>query len=167
MLAVRAALQPALAGHQLPAQAVHRRLAQQPPASVRSMAGAAGGQAAAGQGWARAGPWPGRQEGEGDQAVLIGRHRRGLREAWVGQGVAGFCPQVLQGWQGGLEASVGVQATAQVTLLSASQLGMMCVTAICLMCSAYQMATAAESEQLPSHAKCYEASQIAPCYRRA
>lgn len=126
---MRAAQQPALAGHQLPAQAVHRRLAQQPAASVRSMAGAAGGQAAAGQGLARGGPWPGRPECEGDQAASIGRHRRGFREAWVGQGAAGFCLQVLQGAQGGLEASVGVQATTQATLLMASQLGMMCVTA--------------------------------------
>jgi hypothetical protein len=163
---MRAALQPALAGHQLPAQAVHRRLAQQPAASVCLMAGAAGGQAAAGQGLARGGPWPGRPECEGDQAASIGRPRRGFREAWVGQGAAGFCLQVLQGVQGGLEASVGVQATAQVTLLIASQFGTMCVTATWLMFNAHQMATAAESEQLPSHAICYEASQIAPCYRR-
>ena len=133
---MRAALQPALAGHQQPAH-VHRRQAQQPAASVRLMAGAVGGQAAAGQGLARAGPWPGHPEGEGDQAASIGRHRWGFQEAWVGQGAAGFCLQVLQGVQGGLEASVGVQATAQVTLFIASQLGMMCVTATWLMYSAH------------------------------
>ena len=123
---MRAALQPALAGHQLPAQAVHRRLAQQPAASVRLKAGAAGDQVAAGQGLARAGPWWERPEGEGDQAASFGWHRREFLEAWVGQGAAGFCLQVLQGVQGGLEASVGVQATAQGTVLIASQLGMMC-----------------------------------------
>lgn len=123
---MRPALKPALAGHQLPAQAVHRRLAQQPAASVRLTAEAAGAQAAAGQGLARAGPWRRRPEGEGDQAASFGWHRRGFLEAWVGQGAAGFCLQVLQGLQGGLEASVGVQATAQGTLMIASQLGMMC-----------------------------------------